>query len=151
MISEYSLERLRNTPPGELGDQLEQGEIVFFPECPVALPDSDDLDFFREQLPELLALKNVSYHPETDRVRLKGAPELADRARQILKTHSERVVAFLHQTMPSLTDGFTSIIIGDTSAGTGTVDIDTATFLDPATIAGGVIHDSAGTEVWVFS
>ena len=107
MISEYSIARLKGTPPDELGDQLEHGEIVFFPECPVTLPDSDDLCFVRDQLPELLARKNVSYHPETDRVGLKGAPELAERARRILKTHSQRIVAFLRQTMPSLTRDFT--------------------------------------------
>ena len=46
-----------------------------------------------------------------------------------------------------LMDGFNSISIGDTAAGTGTVQIDTATFTDPITIAGGTIHDAAGTDI----
>lgn len=107
MIAEYSMERLKDTPPDELGDRLERGEIVYFPECPVTLPDTDDLNFVRDELPELVARKNISYHPETDRVKLKGAPELADRARGILKSHSDRIVEFLHDTMPSLTSGCT--------------------------------------------
>ena len=46
-----------------------------------------------------------------------------------------------------LVDGFSSITIGDTLAGAGTVDIDTATFNDPITIAGGTINDAAGTDI----
>ncbi|MBI1373590.1 MAG: tandem-95 repeat protein, partial [Phycisphaera sp.] len=45
-------------------------------------------------------------------------------------------------------DGFASITIGDTAGGTGTVNINTATFRDPVTIAGGTILDAAsGTDV----
>ncbi len=46
-----------------------------------------------------------------------------------------------------LVDGFNSITIGDMTSGTGTVDIDTATFTDPITIAGGTIRDGAGTDI----
>jgi hypothetical protein len=46
-----------------------------------------------------------------------------------------------------LADGFSSITIGDTSAGTGTVDIDSATFTDPVIIAGGLINDNLGTDI----
>ncbi|MCH7686182.1 MAG: hypothetical protein IH899_05805, partial [Planctomycetes bacterium] len=35
----------------------------------------------------------------------------------------------------------------DASAGTGTVNIDTATFTDPVVIAGGVINDNLGTDI----
>ncbi len=45
-----------------------------------------------------------------------------------------------------LADGFSSITIGDTVGGSGTVDVDTATFADPVTIAGGTIHDHTGTD-----
>ena len=44
------------------------------------------------------------------------------------------------------TDGFAGITIGDVANGTGTVTIDSATFNDPVTIAGGVIHNSVGTN-----
>ena len=37
--------------------------------------------------------------------------------------------------------------IGDAPGGTGTVDVDTATFQDPVTIAGGTIHDHSGTDL----
>jgi len=47
----------------------------------------------------------------------------------------------------NLQDGFSSITIGDAASGTGEVQIDTATFTDPVTIAGGTIHDHGGTDV----
>ena len=47
-----------------------------------------------------------------------------------------------------LVDGFSSITVGDTTSGTGTVTIDSATFLDPVTIAGGTINDGpTGTDL----
>jgi uncharacterized delta-60 repeat protein len=46
-----------------------------------------------------------------------------------------------------LVDGFSSITIGDTAAGTGAVDVDSATFLDPVTIAGGTIKDHNGIDL----
>lgn len=46
-----------------------------------------------------------------------------------------------------LADGFNSITIGDTATGTGNVDIDTVTFTDPVTIAGGTINDAIGTDI----
>ncbi|MFC1766677.1 beta strand repeat-containing protein, partial [Planctomycetota bacterium] len=46
-----------------------------------------------------------------------------------------------------LVNGFSSITIGDTASGTGTVDVDTATFQDPVTIAGGTINDHTGTDI----
>jgi len=107
MLAEYTMQRLRQTPANELSDELERGAIVYFPECPVALPDPADLRFLRDELPGLIKRKNISYHPETDRVRLKGAPELAQRARRILKAHSVEVESFLQRTMPSMTTGYT--------------------------------------------
>ncbi|MCB1208644.1 MAG: choice-of-anchor D domain-containing protein, partial [Verrucomicrobiales bacterium] len=47
----------------------------------------------------------------------------------------------------NLADGFSSITIGDTTSGTGTVTADTATFNDPITLAGGSIVDGAGTDL----
>ena len=49
--------------------------------------------------------------------------------------------------LANLSDGFSSITVGDTASGSGHVDIDTATFADPITIAGGTIHDHAETDI----
>ena len=46
----------------------------------------------------------------------------------------------------NLTDGFSSITIGDAAA--GDIDIDTATFNDPLNLmTGGEVHDGAGTDI----
>jgi hypothetical protein len=44
-------------------------------------------------------------------------------------------------------DGFNSITIGDVANGSGTVTVESATFLDPVILAGGVINDGAGTDL----
>ena len=49
--------------------------------------------------------------------------------------------------LESLQDGFANVIIGNTVTGTGSIDIDTASFLDPVLIAGGTIHDHGGTDI----
>ncbi len=68
MLEVYDDSRLGAAGPDDLSDALERGAIVFFPRAPVPLPSDDDLDFFREQLPQLLKLKNISYHPEAGHV-----------------------------------------------------------------------------------
>jgi len=50
--------------------------------------------------------------------------------------------------LANLTDGFSTITIGNIASGTGTVDINTATFVDPVSIAGGTIHDGSGTDIF---
>jgi len=35
---------------------------VFFPKCPIRLPDAATLDYLRTELPSRLKLKNISYH-----------------------------------------------------------------------------------------
>jgi hypothetical protein len=104
-ISATQLERLERH---ELGDALERGDIVHFPECPIPLMDAADLATLREQLPRQLHTKNVSYHPESDRVHgIQDNVPLRDLAFRTLKAHSERVVEFLQRVIPDLTVGWT--------------------------------------------
>ncbi len=99
---------LAGLSPFELSDALERGAIVHFPKCPVALPAESDLAYLRERLPTQLRMKNVSYHPESDRLHgVRNDPELRRRAHDTLKAHSERVRAFLRDQIPSLTEGWT--------------------------------------------
>ena len=108
MLAIYTADDLARVRPDELGDELELGRIVHFPECPIALPDEQQLIFLREDLPDQLKLKNMSYHPETDRVfGIKSQPEQAERIRTILLDHSSRVEAFLNKLMPTLTRNWT--------------------------------------------
>jgi hypothetical protein len=103
----YTPERLAGAGRCELSDRLEAGEIVYFPTCPLSLPAPAELDFLRQELPRLLRLKNVSYHPEAGRVRgIEGDPVTVERVRRILVDHSRAVQSFLEQSIPSLTRGW---------------------------------------------
>lgn len=99
-----SAEELANVEPYRISDALEQGNIVYFPECPIDLPSQDDLDFMRERMPELLKLKNISYHPEADKVYgIEGDEEDVERARRILSEHKKQVEKFLNRVAPHFT------------------------------------------------
>jgi hypothetical protein len=108
MLATYSLAQLRSAPPHAISDALERGEIVHFPECPVPLPSEEDLASLREALPRQLHVKNVSYHPESDRLHgVRDDAVLRERAYRVLKAHSRNVETFLHETIPALTRGWT--------------------------------------------
>src|SRR2546427_8438409 len=86
--------------PGEdCSDALEQGRIVRFRECPVALPDAADQDFLRGGLAPFLRRKNVSYYPDADRVSgLRAPAEVTERAGAVLRRHSAVVRDFLQRS-----------------------------------------------------
>lgn len=106
MLEVYDESRLSEAGPDDLSDALERGAIVYFPRSPVPLPADDDLDFFREQLPELLKLKNISYHPEADHVRGLDTDDesVAKRVHDVLVTMSNDIAGFLARTAPRLTE-----------------------------------------------
>ena len=109
MLEVFDKARLQDAGRHDLSDALEQGNIVHFPESPVAIPADDDLVLFREELPHLLKLKNISYHPEAGRVRgLDDAdPAVAERVTRVLKTVSDDIAAFLGKCAPSLAQDWT--------------------------------------------
>ncbi len=78
---------------------LEEGNILFFPETPIALPE-EDLHFLRtlEQTSSGLH-KNLAYKPALDRVAgadMKNADSAAsERLHHILREYSQSVTAFL--------------------------------------------------------
>jgi hypothetical protein len=103
MLSTFSRERLESAGPNDLSDELERGKIVQFSDCPIGLPSPEDLDFLRAEMPKLLKSKNISYHPEADRIfGIKGDAEAVERTQRILKEHSGRVQAFLSRRIPAL-------------------------------------------------
>jgi len=100
-------------PRPDLADALERGEIVFFPVCPVEFPPEEDLERLRSELPRQLRAKNVSYHPESGRLRgVASRGRLRDAVLDTLTAHGARVRAFLREYLPALTEGWT---VGTTS------------------------------------
>jgi len=109
MLDTIDEQRLARLGSDDISDSLERGSIVYFPESPVPLPAADDQVFLREELPGLLKLKNISYHPEADSVRGLDSDdvELRRRVNRILKTMSNDIAAFLTKAAPRLTDNWT--------------------------------------------
>ncbi len=103
MLSTFTQARLAQAGPNDISDELERGKVVLFSECPIGLPSPEELSFMREEMPKVLKLKNISYHPEVDRiVGIKGQREVVERTQAILKAHSQRAQAFLAKAIPAL-------------------------------------------------
>jgi len=109
MLDTYDNARLKLLKPDELSDSLERGSVAFFPESPVPLPSKEDLSFLRQELPKLLKLKNISYHPEVGRIPGLDSDdvELVERVNRILVTVSDNITSFIQKTAPRLTDNWT--------------------------------------------
>ena len=87
---------------------LETNHIVYFPHCPLPLPDAATLQFLRSALPTKLRLKNVSYHPEADRLTGLEADEATrERVTAVLRGHLRGVTSFLGRLAPHLAAGWT--------------------------------------------
>jgi hypothetical protein len=112
-MSLYTLRSFDGASPTDIEDAMERAEVVFFSRSPVELPSEDDLEFMRNGLPRELQVKNISYHPESDDIpRFEAAPDVRDRIERILRTHGQRVEAFLRRSTPDFVPGWT---LGTTS------------------------------------
>jgi hypothetical protein len=108
VVKTFDAGALQTLSGASIAEALETNHIVFFPKCPIRLPDAATLDYLRTELPSRLKLKNVSYHPEVDRVTgLKADAETTARLTGILKGHLKDVSAFLHQHIGHLTTEWT--------------------------------------------
>ena len=108
VVTTFDSSGLGSLPDGAIAEALETNHIVFFPVCPIRLPDPPTLSYLRTELPSRLKLKNISYHPEADRVTgLKADPETTARVTNILKDHLSDVSDFLHRHVGHLTTDWT--------------------------------------------
>ena len=109
MLDTFDKNRLQHLQPDDISDSLERGSVVFFPQAPVPIPCAEDLLLIRQELPELLRLKNISYHPEADRVRGldEADTELAARVKRILVEVSDNIADFLTKNAPRLVENWT--------------------------------------------
>ena len=88
MVETFDPARLATAGPRTLSDILERGGIVYLPKCPVPLPAEAELDLLRNDLPAHMKRKNVSYHPEGDRV--TGAQSSSKVASELLGVLASR-------------------------------------------------------------
>lgn len=103
MLAAFTRNDLASASPTAVSDALENGKVAFFPECPVELPVRADLDFLRQEMPKHVKLKNISFHPEVNRiVGAKGDAQVIARVETLLRAHASRVQEFLKKTIPTL-------------------------------------------------
>lgn len=104
---QYALSDSSRWAPRQIQDALEQGEVVWFEQCPVELPSLADLDLLRDGLAGSIGAKNLSYHPESDSVpRFAADDATRQRVESVLRTHGQRVAAFLQRQLPDLVPGW---------------------------------------------
>jgi len=103
MLSTFAKAELEGLGASDISDELERGKIVYFPDCPIGLPEESDLEFLRQEMPQRLNLKNISYHPEAGKVLgVRGERDVAERVHRLLKEHASRVQSFLKRVIPTL-------------------------------------------------
>src|SRR5277367_4285826 len=108
VVTSFDTKRLESPAGTSVAEALETNHIVFFPRCPIQLPDAATLDYLRTELPSRLKLKNISYHPEADRVTgLNADADTTARVTGILKSHLAEVSSFLHHHVGHLTTDWT--------------------------------------------
>jgi 3-deoxy-D-manno-oct-2-ulosonic acid (Kdo) hydroxylase len=104
MLMTFDDSRWRSNPDA-VRDALESNRIVYFPDCPVPLPDRATLDFLRRELPSKLRLKNISYHPEAGKVSgIEADAATTSRVTELLRSHLNDVSSFLRLVTGNLTD-----------------------------------------------
>jgi 3-deoxy-D-manno-oct-2-ulosonic acid (Kdo) hydroxylase len=82
-------------------EQLERGNVLFFPTGPFELPEEDRSFLLRQRQTGASYHKNVAYRPEQDRLTgaAKLSPEDESHLRAILKRFSDRAAEFLAETL----------------------------------------------------
>jgi hypothetical protein len=108
VVTTFNDQALNDVSGASIAHALESNHIVFFPKCPIRLPDAATLDYLRTELPSRLKLKNISYHPEANRVTgLKADADTTARVTSILRDHLAEVSDFLHHHIGHLTTDWT--------------------------------------------
>jgi len=108
MVRRFAPTRIDAALAAQISAALESNHILYFPRCPVALPDEATLQLLRTQLPAQLRRKNISYYPEQRRLSgLKAGVDrrLYEQTMAVLQQHLGAVQSFLPQVLPGLCNG----------------------------------------------
>src|SRR5436190_4952215 len=83
-------------------EQLEEGNILFFPKTPFELPERDRGFLLSQQQSGAAYHKNIAYRPRQDRLTgfAKHGREDQERLRAIMRAYSRRVTQFLAEFLP---------------------------------------------------
>jgi 3-deoxy-D-manno-oct-2-ulosonic acid (Kdo) hydroxylase len=91
-----------------LEERLERGAIEYFPTCPFAAPQGDDLEFLLQQRLASRAHKNISFDPRTCKAAgfRRQSNAQAVRLREVLMSFSESATSWLAKTLPRYAAGW---------------------------------------------
>ena len=83
-------------------EQLEEGNILFFPKTPFELPEHDREFLLRQRQSGAAYHKNIAYRPKQDRLTgfSKHGREDQERLRAIMRAYSGSVTQFLSELLP---------------------------------------------------
>ncbi len=95
-------------PHGPLEERLERGEVLFYPVCPIPLPEGVDRDFLLRQQLASRAHKNISYNPGTEKMGgfLRESQYQVERLQKLLAFFSHGVSQWLARTLPRYAPGW---------------------------------------------
>jgi hypothetical protein len=89
-------------------ERLERSEIVYFPVCPIPLPEGGDRRFLLDQQLASSAHKNISYDPHADRANgfKRQSHEQAERLRELLAAFSRQTTRWMADYLPHFARGW---------------------------------------------
>ena len=96
------LDGTRGAAPDEVCSKLETGEILYFPNSPIPLPEDDRAFLLEQKQADASYHKNISYRPGQDKLKGIDAKDGAafGRAHQVMRDHSRRAIAFMATYFP---------------------------------------------------
>jgi hypothetical protein len=85
-----------------LAEQLERGDVIFYPDCPFPLVAGEDHGFLLEQRLGSRVHKNISYDPATGNAAgfAYHSKEQAERLRRLLAAFADEMTAWLRRVLP---------------------------------------------------
>ncbi len=83
-------------------ERLERSEVIYFPVCPFAVPESGDRRFLLEQELASSAHKNISYDPHSGRANgyRRQSDSQSERLRDMLASFSRNATSWLANALP---------------------------------------------------
>jgi len=101
-IEEGDLAEFSKKPKTVYSEELEKGNILFFPNCPFNFPKEDLAFLLAQKQKGAKNRKNIAYKPQTHQITnaLELSQEQGKRLLDIMQNYSKRVVEFLKVVLP---------------------------------------------------
>lgn len=107
MTKKVTIEK-KGDSPIEYCDEIENGNILFFPKIPFPFPEEDIAFLLEQKQTGSKNRKNIAYKPDKERITNHEALGKSDREKmqRILKNYSDNVSSFLEGILPPYAQGW---------------------------------------------